>query len=111
VARARVNKEIPSALSNSIIYIINTCNVGSARFSGVKNIVIDRRNRLGIISINAQLCLKSWYKVLNRQVVNDCDAVLRNLDVEIIKIEEEPDLQLSMEVEALERAIGPVQIG
>jgi hypothetical protein len=79
-------------------------------FSGAKITVTDRRNRLGIASINAQLCLKSWYNVPSRQEVMDCDAAILDLDLEIGKIEEELDSRLAMEVESLERALGEAQI-
>jgi hypothetical protein len=79
-------------------------------FSGAKISITDRRNRLGIASINAQFCLKSWYKVLSRQNVTDCDTALQDLAVEMTKIEEEYDTQLAMELESLEREIGVAQI-
>jgi hypothetical protein len=42
-------------LTNVFRYTLDTCDVGNARalFSGAKISITDRRNRLGIASINA----------------------------------------------------------
>jgi hypothetical protein len=90
-------------------------------FSGTKINVTDRRNRLGITSINAQMCLKSWYKVLSGQLVPEFEAVitdkpptfaaaLADLELQFQVIEEELDGRLARHVQELEDAIGPPQL-
>jgi hypothetical protein len=68
-------------------------------FSGTKISVTDRRNRLGMASINAQMCLRRWYKVLSGQEVPDFEdianqpptvaAQLADLELQFQVIEEE----------------------
>lgn len=52
-------------------------------FSGAKITITDRRNRLGAETINALMCLKSWFGVLDME-----DAVLQ-LDIKIKELEVE----------------------
>jgi hypothetical protein len=89
-------------------------------FSGTKISVTDRRNRLGIASINAQMCLKSWYKVLSGQEVPDFEdiadqppilaAQLADLELQFQVIEEELDRRLARHVQELEDALGSPQL-
>jgi len=54
-------------------------------FSGTKITISDRRNRLGIFTIKALECLKSW---LNIETIEDDDD-----DIEAVEGEEAQDLR------------------
>jgi hypothetical protein len=72
-------------------------------FSGAKITLTDRRNRLGIGSINALMCLQSWYKILDMEdTILDLEAVLKE--------ESGLDTRLIQEVEALELTLGAPQL-
>jgi hypothetical protein len=64
-------------------------------FLGVKIIIIDQKNRLGIESINALLCLWSWFKVL------DIESIILDLDITIIEIEDQAEKDIVEVVDKL----------
>jgi hypothetical protein len=77
-------------------------------FSGTKITVTDRRNRLGIASINALICLRNWYKVLDNLKIGDFEQRILELEREMDNIEAGVDRQLALQVDELERAMGPI---
>jgi hypothetical protein len=76
-------------------------------FSGAKITITDRRNRLEIVAINALICLKSWFKILDiEEAILNLEVKIRELERDIAAIKADLDIILIREVEALERVIG-----
>jgi hypothetical protein len=64
-------------------------------FLGAKIVIPDRKNRLGIESINALLCLRSWFKVL------DIESAILDLDITITEIEDQAEKDIIKVVDKL----------
>jgi hypothetical protein len=78
------------------ILLIPTMSAAPERlFLGAKIVITDRKNRLGIESINALLCLRSWFKVL------DMESTILDLDITITEMEDQAEKDIVEVVDKL----------
>jgi hypothetical protein len=54
------------------------------------------------------MCLRNWYQVLDNLKIGDFEQALLDPEKEMDALEAEVDRRLALQVEWLERAIGPL---